>query len=152
MWIKTHRYLVCIKKDPKLSMHHLLIYINQYISGRKSKDKDSTVNKTEYRSKRSPTGKTQKSPQKLVVLFKSGQLILIHKHALERTGVCVHLPDCFPEKFGFKSKKEGKDQELIQSSTTPDPGYQWESNKLTIRHYKREQRGHPFPAGVHSHQ
>ena len=22
-------------------------------------------------------------------------------------------------------KKEGKDQESIQSSTTPDPGYQW---------------------------
>ena len=35
-----------------------------------------------------------------------------------------------------KSKKEGKDQESIQSSTTPDPGYQWKSNKLTIRHHK----------------
>ena len=31
----------------------------------------------------------------------------------------------------IQSKKEGKDQESIQSSTTPDPGYQWESNKLT---------------------
>ena len=31
-----------------------------------------------------------------------------------------------------KSTKEGKDQESIQSSTTPDPGYQWVSNKLTI--------------------
>ena len=29
----------------------------------------------------------------------------------------------------FQSKKEGKDQESIQSSTTPDPGYQWESKK-----------------------
>ena len=27
------------------------------------------------------------------------------------------------------SKKEGKDQELIQSSTKPDTGYQWESDK-----------------------
>ena len=27
----------------------------------------------------------------------------------------------------FQSKEEGKDQESIQSSTTPDPGYQWES-------------------------
>ena len=26
-----------------------------------------------------------------------------------------------------KSKKEDKDQEAIQSSTTPDPGYKWES-------------------------
>ena len=40
-----------------------------------------------------------------------------------------------------QSKKEGKDQESIQSSTGPDPGYQWESNKLTIRHHKREPRG-----------
>ena len=31
-----------------------------------------------------------------------------------------------------KSTKEGKDQESIQSSSTPDPGYQWESNELTI--------------------
>ena len=33
----------------------------------------------------------------------------------------------------------------IQSSTTPDPGYQWESDKLTVRHHKREPRGQPFP-------
>ena len=45
-----------------------------------------------------------------------------------------------------KSKKECKDQESIQSSTTPDPGYQWESDKLTIRHHKREPRGQPFPS------
>ena len=43
-----------------------------------------------------------------------------------------------------QSKKEGKDQESIQSSTTPDPGYQWESDNVTIRHYKREPRGQPF--------
>ena len=36
--------------------------------------------------------------------------------------------------------KDGKDQESIQSSTTPDPGYQWESNKLTVRHHRRELR------------
>ena len=40
-----------------------------------------------------------------------------------------------------QSKKDGKDQESIQSSTTPDPGYQWESNKLLVRHHKREPRG-----------
>ena len=33
----------------------------------------------------------------------------------------------------FHSKNEGKDQELIKSSTTPDPGYQWESGNLIIR-------------------
>ena len=41
----------------------------------------------------------------------------------------------------IQSKKDGKDQESIQSSSTPDPGYQWESNKLTDSHHKREQRG-----------
>ena len=49
----------------------------------------------------------------------------------------------FPQKHTFffiwpyiKSKKEGKDQESIQSSTTPDPRYQWESDNVTIRHHK----------------
>ena len=49
----------------------------------------------------------------------------------------------------IQSKKEGKDQESIQSSTTPDPGYPWESNKLTIRHHKESQEVSPFPAGDH---
>ena len=43
------------------------------------------------------------------------------------------------------STKEGKDQESIQSSTTPDPGYEWESDNFTIRHHKREPKGQPFP-------
>ena len=30
----------------------------------------------------------------------------------------------------MQSKKDGKDQESIQSITTPDPGYQWESNSF----------------------
>ena len=47
------------------------------------------------------------------------------------------LPKC---KYGFK------DQESIQSSITTDPGYKWESNILTVRHHKREQRGQPFPS------
>ena len=37
-------------------------------------------------------------------------------------------------------------EESIQSSTTPDPGYRWESNKLTVRHHNREPRGQPFPS------
>ena len=45
-----------------------------------------------------------------------------------------------------KSKKGCKDQESIQSSTTPDPGYQWESDKLTVRQHKREPGGQPFPS------
>ena len=44
------------------------------------------------------------------------------------------------------SKKEGKDKESIQSSSTPDPGYQLESDNVTIRHHKREPRGQHFPS------
>ena len=40
------------RKTPNLSMHHLLKHINQDITRRLSKDKDLTVNSTEYRSKR----------------------------------------------------------------------------------------------------
>ena len=45
-----------------------------------------------------------------------------------------------------QSKKEGKDQESIRSSTTPDLGYRWESDNITKRHHKREPRGQPFPS------
>ena len=44
------------------------------------------------------------------------------------------------------SKKEGKDQESIQSSTTPNKEYPWERDNFTIRHHKREPRGQPFPS------
>ena len=39
--------------------------------------------------------------------------------------------------------KKGKDQESIQSSTTPDPGFQWKSDNFTIIHHNREPRGQP---------
>ena len=42
------------------------------------------------------------------------------------------------------SKKGCKDQESIQSSTTHDPGYQWESDKRTVIHHKREPRGQRY--------
>ena len=61
--------------------------------------------------------------------------------------------DCFQDSFWIQdfiehveSNKEGKDQESIQSSTPPDPGYQWESDNVTIRNHKREPRGQAFPS------
>ena len=36
-----------------------------------------------------------------------------------------------------------------QSSTTPDPGYRWESNKLTVDTTNGSQEVSPFPAGDH---
>ena len=49
----------------------------------------------------------------------------------------------------FQSKQWCKDQESIQSSTTPDPGYQWESDKLTEDTTNESQEVSPFPAGDH---
>ena len=37
---------------------------------------------------------------------------------------------------GTISIKEGRDQESMQSCTTPDPGYKWEGDNVTIRHHK----------------
>ena len=42
-----------------------------------------------------------------------------------------------------------KDQESIQSSTTPGPGYQCESDKLTEDTTNESQEVSPFPAGDH---
>ena len=38
-------------------------------------------------------------------------------------------------------RNEGKDQESIQLSTTPDPGYQWESDNVTVIHHKPKFNG-----------
>ena len=52
----------------------------------------------------------------------------------------------------YQSKTEGKDQESIQSSTMPDPGYRWESDNVKIRYHKREPRGQPCPSMTTRHQ
>ena len=46
----------------------------------------------------------------------------------------------------LKVRKRDKVQESKQSITTPDPGYQWESENVAINHHKREPRGQPFPS------
>ena len=48
-----------------------------------------------------------------------------------------------------QSKSGCKDQKSIQSSTTPDPGYQWESDKLTVDTTNESQEVSPFQAGDH---
>ena len=48
--------------------------------------------------------------------------------------------------MNIQRKIECKDQESTQSSTTPDPGHQWEGDSFTIRHHQREPRGQPFPS------
>ena len=52
----------------------------------------------------------------------------------------------------IRRMKEGKEQKSIQSSTKPDPGYQVESDNVTIRHRKREPRSQSFPSGTTRHQ
>ena len=49
--------------------------------------------------------------------------------------VIVVSPDHTHLLFLYQSKKMGKDQESIQSSTTPDPGYQWESDNFKLLSY-----------------
>ena len=49
-----------------------------------------------------------------------------------------------------QSKKEGKDQGSIQSSTTPYPGYQIvKCNKIAIKITYKSQEVRPFPASDH---
>ena len=38
------------------------------------------------------------------------------------------------------------DQESIQSSITPNPGYQCDSDNFTTKHNKQKPRGQPFPS------
>ena len=58
-------------------------------------------------------------------------------------GIFGMLPNTFLNLIISQQSKKESDQESIQSSTTPDPGYQWESDNFTLRHYKREPRGQP---------
>ena len=51
--------------------------------------------------------------------------------------------------YNCQIKKEGKDQESIQSSTTPDPGYQWESDRSQLDITSESQEVSAFPAGDH---
>ena len=46
----------------------------------------------------------------------------------------------------YKSKKDGKDQEMIQSSTTPDPGYHMGKLQKYNKHHQQEPRGQAFPS------
>ena len=45
----------------------------------------------------------------------------------------------------IESKKDSKDQELMQSSTTPVPGYQMGKWQNHNKHHKLEPRGQPLP-------
>ena len=45
-----------------------------------------------------------------------------------------------------------QDQESIQSSTTPEPGYQWESDTIKLDTTNESQEVRLFPAGDHKAQ
>ena len=51
-----------------------------------------------------------------------------------------------------QSKKEGKGQESIQSSTTPDLGYQWESDNVTTQELEVRSFNHPYSLKTKSSQ
>ena len=48
--------------------------------------------------------------------------------------------------ISLESKKNGKDLETIQSSTTPDPGYSMGNYQKYNKHHQQEPRGQPFPS------
>ena len=53
---------------------------------------------------------------------------------------------CDKKRIMYKSKKDGKDQETIQSSTTPDPGYHMGKLKKYNKHHQQEPKGQPVPS------
>ena len=64
--------------------------------------------------------------------------------------MCSTITDSTLNVLVMDLSKEGcKDQESIQLSTTPDPEYQWESDKLTADTTNESQEVSPFPAGDH---
>ena len=93
----------------------------------------------------------------LVQPRKTGKRSDMTETMLTRTYICICKASTQTNKLYFgkgnvsillQSKKNGKDEESIQSSTPPGPGYQCESDNFTItcRHYRREPRGQPFPS------
>ena len=48
-----------------------------------------------------------------------------------------------------ESKKDGKDKETVQSSTTPDLGHHMESNTITVNITNKSQEASPFTSGDH---
>ena len=51
--------------------------------------------------------------------------------------------------YRIKSKKDGKDQETIQSSTTPDPGYHMGKSQKYNKPHQQDQEASPFTAVDH---
>ena len=58
----------------------------------------------------------------------------------------MDIKEQFSHILEVRKKTKVKNQKSIRSSTTPDPGYQYESVNVTIRHHRREPRGPPFPS------
>ena len=65
-------------------------------------------------------------------------------HLKNRQSVPLILKGNLTLTYFLRSKYVCKDQESIQSSTTPDPGYQWESDKLTADTTNERQEVSPF--------
>ena len=81
-------------------------------------------------------------------LFTKNNLIISISHHLEISKEnCIsfiHLT-AFRHFQSSQSKEEGKDQESIQSNTTPDPGHHMgERQKHKKTSHKRVPRGQPF--------
>ena len=83
---------------------------------------------------------------KYILLVKSSSeilLLLSHKKCL--AWQFTNLNNASSQRHN-QCKKDGKDQETIQSSTTPDPGYHMGRKQKYNKHHQQEPRGQPFPS------
>ena len=81
-----------------------------------------------------------------VLLMRKNETLNNYQKKTNEQKICNFSAITFVDLLAFQSKKNGKGQESIQSGTTPDPEYQWESDNFTIRHHKREPINQPFPS------
>ena len=102
-------------------MHHLLEHINQDIKRRYSKDKDSTGNKTEYLSKRNPTGKpwlAWQQPKLQAPTISSIDMTPYNKLAKFYTNCCGHTTKmAYIPIYGINP---------LKSSPEPDGWWLWD--------------------------
>ena len=59
------------------------------------------------------------------------------------------FPNTVHKMLGIESKTDGKDQDAMQSCTTPDPGYHMGKKQKYSKHHQHEPKVSPFPAGDH---
>ena len=76
----------------------------------------------------------RKHPGTFYKYLPKGPAIFLNNKTIKMCSICLSVSfySCGGMCKIYKCTKEGTDQESIQSSTTPDSAYHWESNKVTV--------------------